>query len=170
MSSKVFKAEWICKFTPQSAGLILQTNKLNEFAVTPTSGPPHVWIDLIRQYQEVKFGGRLKSQWEAYNTTASMSSDKEGVQAEIARWAPDAEYQGCCLHSINLVICHACKIKSFQNMMDSCHELFSFFDNDNNDNDDNDDNDNERFYPNNEEWSCDTKTRTMTNGMDCDIV
>ena len=58
-----------------------------------------------------------------------MSSDKKGVQAEIARCAPDAEYQGCCLLSINLVICHACKIKSIQNLMDSCHELFSFFDN-----------------------------------------
>ena len=58
-----------------------------------------------------------------------MSSDRKGVQAEIAKYAPDAEYQGCCLHSINLVICHACKIKSIQNMMDSCHELFSFFDN-----------------------------------------
>ena len=56
---------------------------------------------------------------EAYYANASMSSDKKGVQAEIARCAPDAKYQGCCLHSINLVICHACKIKSTQNMMDS---------------------------------------------------
>lgn len=56
---------------------------------------------------------------QAYDTNASMSSDKKGVQAEIARCAPVAKYQGCCLHSINLVICHACKIKSTQNMMDS---------------------------------------------------
>ena len=41
----------------------------------------------------------------------------------------DAEYQGCCLHSLNLVICHACQIKSIQNMMDCCRELYSFFDN-----------------------------------------
>ena len=66
---------------------------------------------------------------QAFDTNASMSSDKKGVQAEIARCVPDAEYQGCCLLSINLVICRACKIKSIQNMMDSCHELFSFFDN-----------------------------------------
>ena len=66
---------------------------------------------------------------QAYDTTASMSSDKKEVQAEIGKYAPDADYQGCCLHSINLVICHACRIKSIQNMMDSCHELFSFFDN-----------------------------------------
>ena len=43
--------------------------------------------------------------------------------------APNTDYQGCCLHSLNLVIYHACKISSIQNMMDSCHELFSFFDN-----------------------------------------
>ncbi|CAH3137964.1 unnamed protein product [Porites lobata] len=39
---------------------------------------------------------------QAYDTTASMSSNKKGVQAEIAKHAPDAEYQGCCLHSLNL--------------------------------------------------------------------
>ena len=66
---------------------------------------------------------------QAYDTTASMSSNKKGVQAEIAKHAPDAEYQGCCLHSLNLVICHACEIKSIQNMMDCRRELYSFFDN-----------------------------------------
>ena len=66
---------------------------------------------------------------QAYDTTASMSSNKKGVQAEIARFAPDADYQGCCLHSPNLVICHPCQISSIQNMMDSCRELFSFFGN-----------------------------------------
>ena len=47
---------------------------------------------------------------QSYDTTASMSSDKKGVQAELSKYAPDAQYQGCCLHSLNLVICHACKI------------------------------------------------------------
>ena len=64
---------------------------------------------------------------QAYDTTASMSSDKKGVQAEICKLAPDADYQGCCLHGLNLVICHACKIPSIVNMMDACRELFSFF-------------------------------------------
>lgn len=58
-----------------------------------------------------------------------MSSNNKGVQAEIARFAPDADYQGCCLHSLNLAICHACEIKAIQNMMDTCRELYSFFDN-----------------------------------------
>lgn len=66
---------------------------------------------------------------QAYDTTASMSSNQEDVHAEIVKDAPDAEYQGCCLHSINLVICHASEIKAIKNMMDSCHELFAFFDN-----------------------------------------
>lgn len=66
---------------------------------------------------------------QAYDTTACMSSDAKGVQAHISKYAPNADYQGCCLHSLNLVICHACKISSIQNMMDSCRELFSFFDN-----------------------------------------
>jgi len=66
---------------------------------------------------------------QAYDTTASMSSDKKGVQAEIGKYAPDAEYQGCCLHSLNLAICHSCKLPQIQNMMDACRELYSFFDN-----------------------------------------
>ena len=58
-----------------------------------------------------------------------MSSDKKGVQAHIQKIAPDAEYQGCCLRSLNLVICHGCKIVSIRIMMDSCKELFAFLDN-----------------------------------------
>lgn len=64
---KVFKAECICQFTVQTARLILQTNKLNEFAVTPTWGPPPVWVGLMRQHEDVKFGECLKSQWERMN-------------------------------------------------------------------------------------------------------
>lgn len=61
---------------------------------------------------------------QSYDATTSMSSDKKGVQAEMAKFAPNAEYQGCCLHSLNLVIYHACscKEKSIGNMMDSCQE------------------------------------------------
>ena len=58
-----------------------------------------------------------------------MSSDKKGVQAEIMKFAPDADYQGCCLHRLNLVICHACKIISITNMMDTVRVLYSFCDN-----------------------------------------
>ena len=36
---------------------------------------------------------------QAYDITASMSSSRTGVQSHIKRVAPDADYQGCCLHS-----------------------------------------------------------------------
>lgn len=47
---------------------------------------------------------------QAYDTTAFMSSSKSGVQAHIKESAPDADYQECCLHSLNLVICNSTKI------------------------------------------------------------
>lgn len=53
---KGFKAEWICKLTPRTARVMLQTNKRNKFAVTPTWGPSTVWIELMRQYEDVQFG------------------------------------------------------------------------------------------------------------------
>ena len=41
-----------------------------------------------------------------------MSLYNKGVEAELAKNAPGAENQDCCLYSINLVIYYACKIKS----------------------------------------------------------
>ena len=46
-----------------------------------------------------------KCRGQACDTTSSMSSPNAGVQAYIKKEAPDADYQGCCLHSLNLVIC-----------------------------------------------------------------
>ena len=66
---------------------------------------------------------------QAYDTTASMSSSGTGVQAHIKKRAPDAEFQGCCLHSLNLVICHSSQIQAVRNMMDSCQQAFLFFHN-----------------------------------------
>ena len=63
-----------------------------------------------------------------YDTTSSMSSPN-GVQAHIKKEAPDADYQGCCLHSLNLVICNASAIMSVQNMFDSCQQVFLFYHN-----------------------------------------
>ena len=74
---KVFKAEWICKFTPQTATVMLQTNKLNKFAVTPTWGPPTVWIELMRQYEDVKFGKCLMSQWERVNLPNYLYAEEQ---------------------------------------------------------------------------------------------
>ena len=63
----------------------------------------------------------------AYDTTSSMSSTNTGVQAHIKKIAPDADYQGCCLHSLNLVICKASTITYVRNMFDSCQQAFLFF-------------------------------------------
>ena len=52
---------------------------------------------------------------QAYDNTSSMSSDQTGVNAEIQKLAHDADYQGCALHSLNLVIAGACKIPSIMN-------------------------------------------------------
>ena len=47
-----------------------------------------------------------------------MSSSRTCVQSHIKRVAPDADYQGCCLHGLNLVICSSSQIMSVKNMID----------------------------------------------------
>ena len=63
---------------------------------------------------------------QAYDTS-SMSSPRAGVQSHIKEHAPDADYQGCCLHSLNLVICSSTKISAIRNMFDSCQQAFLYF-------------------------------------------
>lgn len=66
-------------------------------------------------------------QGQAYDTVAFMSCSCTGVQAHIKKHAPDAEFQGCCLHSLNLVICHSLQIQAVRNRMDSCQQAFLYF-------------------------------------------
>ena len=66
---------------------------------------------------------------QAYDNRSSMTSEETGVNAEIRKLAPDAECQECVLYSLNFVITEACKISTIVNMMGSCRELCSFFDN-----------------------------------------
>ena len=61
---------------------------------------------------------------QAYDTAVSMSSSRTGVQSHMKRVAPDADYQGCCLHSLNLAICSSSEMK---NMIDHCHQAHLFF-------------------------------------------
>lgn len=85
--------------------------------------PPAYWLHVLNKHKiEVK-----NCQGQAYDTTASMSSSSAGVQAYIKNAAPDADYQGCCLHSLSLMICTSCKIPAVQNMFDSCHQAISIF-------------------------------------------
>ena len=64
---------------------------------------------------------------QVYDTTAPMSSSRTGVQSHIKRVAPDVDYQGCCLHDLNLVICSSSQITSMKNMIDHCHQAHLFF-------------------------------------------
>ena len=64
---------------------------------------------------------------QAYNTSSSMSTSNVGVQAHINKVALDADYQGCCLHSLNLVVCKSLKITAIRSMFDSCQPAYLFF-------------------------------------------
>lgn len=64
-----------------------------------------------------------------YDTSSSLRSSNVGVQILIKRVAPDADYQGCCLHNLNLVICKSSNISSIRNMFDSCQQACLFFHN-----------------------------------------
>ena len=44
----------------------------------------------------------------------------------VKRVAPDSDYQGCCLHSLNFAVCKASSITSIKNMFDSCQQAFLF--------------------------------------------
>ena len=74
---KVFKAEWICKFTPQTARVTLQTNKLNRLAMTPKWGPPTVWIELMSWCEDVQFGKCLMSQWKRKNLPNYLYAEEQ---------------------------------------------------------------------------------------------
>ena len=65
----------------------------------------------------------------ANDTTASLSSSHIGVQAHIKLMAPDADYEGCCLHSLNLVICTSSRIPAIRNIMDNCQHAYLYFHN-----------------------------------------
>ena len=83
-----------------------------------------------------------------------MSSDR--VQAFIRERAPDAEFQGCCLHSFNLVICHSSQIQAVRNMMDSCQQAFLFFHNSPK---------RQRFFEHVISCLCPSGSRTKINGL-----
>ena len=53
---EVFNAESTCQFSVANARVLLEWNKLKEFAVTPVLEPPTLWIDLIREYRHIKLG------------------------------------------------------------------------------------------------------------------
>lgn len=67
-----------CQFTVENASKLLQRKTLKELAVTPTWGPPPVWVELMSLYAEhVKFGGDLMSQFERINLPNYLYPDEQ---------------------------------------------------------------------------------------------
>lgn len=52
---------------------------------------------------------------QAYDTTATMSSDANGLQARIRQDVPKAIYSPCNAHKLNLVIANASKLMQINN-------------------------------------------------------
>lgn len=74
---EVFKAESTCQFSVANARVLLERNKLKEFAVTPVLEPPTLWIDLIREYRHTKFGWCINVYRGRVNLRSYVYSDEE---------------------------------------------------------------------------------------------
>lgn len=51
-----FNAEFTCRFSIADTRTLLQQNKLKELWVTPVWEDPNLWLDLKREYEQIKFG------------------------------------------------------------------------------------------------------------------
>jgi hypothetical protein len=65
---------------------------------------------------------------QAYDTTSSMSSDANGLQAKFRNLVPSAVYCPCNSHKLNLVIASASKLQQIGNCIAAVNEAFLFFD------------------------------------------
>ena len=66
---------------------------------------------------------------QAYDTTSSMSSEANGVQAKFRTLVPAAIYSPCNSHKLNLAIASASKLVPIRNCITAVNEIFLFFDN-----------------------------------------
>ena len=64
---------------------------------------------------------------QAYDTTATMSSDANGLQARIRQDVPKAIYSPCNAHTYNLVIANASKLMQIKNCVGVVNETYLFF-------------------------------------------
>ena len=74
---EVFNAESTCQFSVANARVLLERNKLKEFAVTPVWEPPTLWIDLIREYRHIKFGWCISVHCGRVDLRSYVYSDEE---------------------------------------------------------------------------------------------
>ena len=73
---EVFNAESTCQFSVANARVLLERNKLKEFAVTPVWEPPTLWIDLIREYRHTKLGWCINVHCGRVNLPSYVYSDE----------------------------------------------------------------------------------------------
>ena len=64
---------------------------------------------------------------QAYDTTSTMSSDTNGLQAKVREVVPMAIYSPCNAHKLNLVIANASKLTQIRNCVTAINEAFLFF-------------------------------------------
>ena len=65
---------------------------------------------------------------QAYDTTATMSSDANGLQARIKQDVPKALYSPCNVHKLNfVVIANASKLMQIKNCVGDVNETYLFF-------------------------------------------
>ena len=63
---------------------------------------------------------------QAYDTTATMSSDTNGLQARIRQDVPKAIYSPCNAHKLNLMIANASKLMQIKNCVRLSMKRISF--------------------------------------------
>ena len=64
---------------------------------------------------------------QAYDTTATMSSGRGGVQGVLRKDVPCAIYTKCNSHKLNLVIASASKLPQIRNCITAVNATFLFF-------------------------------------------
>ena len=68
----------------------------------------------------------LKMRGQAYDECAAMKGDINGAQAIIQRKYPEALYMHCSSHTLNLVVCHAAKVREISNCISTIKEVTNF--------------------------------------------
>lgn len=63
---------------------------------------------------------------QGYDGASVMKGSFKGVQAHIRQDCPQALYVHCCSHSLNLALCHSCKLQSVRNCVGTVKSIITF--------------------------------------------
>ncbi|KAG1650934.1 repressor of the inhibitor of the protein kinase [Nymphon striatum] len=102
------------------------TEGLLDFTYVSRGTAAHL-VETIKE-QLVKCGLKVENvRWQAYNTTAAMSSGNRGLQGLFRRDVPNAIYTPCNSHKLNLVIASASKLQQIKKCITEVNETYLFF-------------------------------------------